>query len=55
MSPYKLVYGMDVVFPTSLGVPVMKLLQEVQVERNKIQRRINQMIQQQQSREEVYN
>ena len=33
-SPYQLVYGMDVVFPTSLGVPVMKLLQEVQVEEN---------------------
>jgi hypothetical protein len=31
MSPYQLVYGMDVVFPTSLGVPVMKLLQEVEV------------------------
>jgi hypothetical protein len=55
MSPYQLVYGMDVVFPTSLGVPVMKLLQEVQVEPNDIQRRINQMIQLQQSREEVYN
>jgi hypothetical protein len=55
MSPYQLVYGTDVVFPTSLGVPVMKLLQEVQVEPNDIQRRINQMIQLQQSREEVYN
>jgi hypothetical protein len=55
MSPYQLVYGMDVVFPTSLGVLVMKLLQEVQVEPNDIQRRINQNIQLQQSREEVYN
>jgi hypothetical protein len=55
MSPYQLVYGTDVVFPTSLGVPIMKLLQEVQVEPNDIQRRINQMIQLQQSREEVYN
>ena len=55
MSPYQLVYGMDVVFPTSLGVPVMKLLQEVHVEPNDIQRRINQTIQLQQSREEVYN
>jgi hypothetical protein len=41
MSPYQLVYGMDVVFPTSLGFPVMKLLQEVQVEPNDIQMRIN--------------
>jgi hypothetical protein len=29
MSPYQLVYGMDVVFSTSLGVLVMKLLQEI--------------------------
>jgi hypothetical protein len=29
MSPYQLVYGIDFVFPTSLGVPVMKLLQEL--------------------------
>ena len=26
-SPYQLVYGMDVVFPSSLGVPVMKMIQ----------------------------
>jgi transposase InsO family protein len=30
MSPYQLVYGMDVVFPTSVGVSVMEILQEVQ-------------------------
>jgi hypothetical protein len=36
MSPYQLVYGMDVIFSTSLGVLVMKLLQEVQVEPNDI-------------------
>ena len=46
---------MDAVFPTSLGVPVMKLLQEVQTEENDMQRRINQTIHLQQSREEVYN
>jgi transposase InsO family protein len=55
MSPYQLVYGTEAVFPTSLGVPVMKLLQEMQVEPNDSQRRINQMIHLQQSREEVYN
>lgn len=37
MSPYQLVYGMDAVFPTSLGVPVMKLLQEVKTEENDMQ------------------
>ena len=54
MSPYQLVYRMDVDFPTSLGVPVMKLLQEVQSEENDMQRRLNQTIHLQQSREEVY-
>jgi len=53
-SPYQLVYGMEVVFPSSLGTPVMKLLQELQVEPNDIQRRINQTIHLQQTREEVY-
>ena len=43
-SPYQLVYGMDVVFPSSLGVSVMKTIQELQVEPNDIQRRINQTI-----------
>ena len=52
-SPYQLVYGMDVVFPSSLGVPVMKIIQELQVETNDIQRRINQTIHLQQTREEV--
>jgi transposase InsO family protein len=55
MSPYQLVYGTEVVFPTSLGVPVMKLLQDIQAEPNDSQRRINQMIHLQQSREEVFN
>jgi hypothetical protein len=44
MSPYQLVYGTEAVFHFSLGVPVMKLLQEVQAEPNDTQRRINQMI-----------
>ena len=35
-SPYQLVYGMDVVFPSSLGVPAMKMIQELQVETNDI-------------------
>jgi hypothetical protein len=55
MSPYQLVYGIEAVFPLSLGVPVMKLLQETQEEPNDVQRRINQMIHLMQSREEVYN
>ena len=53
-SPYHIVYGTDVVFPSSLGVPVMKIIQESQVETNDIQRRINETIHLQQTREEVY-
>ena len=34
MSPFQLVYGDEVVFLVSLGVPVMKLLQEQQDEPN---------------------
>ena len=37
MSPYQQVYGMNAIFPTSLGVPVMKLLQEAQSEENEMQ------------------
>eukprot|EP00253_Pinus_taeda_P022144 PITA_22144 len=53
-SPYELVYGLEAVFPSSLRILVMKLLQEAQVEPNDIQRRINQTIHLQQNREEVY-
>ena len=53
-SPYQIVYGMDAVFPSSLGIPVMKIIQESQVELNDIQRRINQAIHLQHTREKVY-
>ena len=55
MSPFQLVYGTDAIFSNSLGVPVMKLIQELQTEENDIIRRINQTIHLQQTREEVYN
>eukprot|EP00253_Pinus_taeda_P021677 PITA_21677 len=54
-SPYELVYGLEAIFPSSLGIPVIKLLQEIQAEPNDIQRRINQTIHLQQTREEVYH
>eukprot|EP00253_Pinus_taeda_P005641 PITA_05641 len=54
MNPYELVYGMETNFPSSLGIPVIKLLQEIQVEPNDIQMRINQTIHLQQTREQVY-
>ena len=53
MSPFELVYGIDAVFPTSLSVPVARLLQEAGEDSDPMQRRINQMIHLQQTREEV--
>jgi hypothetical protein len=55
MSPYQLVYATGAVLPLSLGFPIMKLLHEVQVEPNEVQRRINQMIHLTESRKELYN
>ena len=43
-SSFQLIYGLDVIFPASLGLPVMKYLQEQESEPNTIQRRINQLI-----------
>lgn len=54
MSPFNLVYGVDTVFLTSLAVPVVKILQEDGSEDYHLQRRINQMIHLQQTREEFF-
>eukprot|EP00253_Pinus_taeda_P003993 PITA_03993 len=53
MSPIELVYVTDTIFPTSLAVPIMTLLQEVGSKEDDIQRRINQTIHLWQTREEV--
>ena len=55
MSPFQLVYGTKAVFPTSLGILVIKMVQEIQTEEDNMVRRINQMINLQQTKEEVYN
>ena len=55
VSPYELFYGLEAKFPSSLGVPVMKLLQESQAEPNDMHRRINQIICLQQTRDQVYS
>jgi hypothetical protein len=49
-SPFQLVYGLDVVFPTQLGLPVLKFLQEEAKEPNDIHRMIFQIIEVQQTR-----
>lgn len=54
ISPYELVYGMEAKFPSSLGIPVIKLLQDTQAEPNDMKRRINQTICLQQTRDQVY-
>jgi len=35
-SPFHLVYGTNAIFPTSIGLPIMKLLQELDVEPNHV-------------------
>lgn len=54
MSPFELVYSVDTIFPTSLVVLVVKLLQEASNEDDGLQWKINQMINLQQTREEVF-
>lgn len=44
MSPFEIVYGIDIVFSTSLEILVVKLLQESSCEEDDFQQRINQMI-----------
>lgn len=52
-SPFKLVYGTDVIFPTQLALPVAKLLQEVDSEPNDLTRRIDNLVELQQNREQL--
>ena len=54
-SPFEIVYGVEALFPVSLAVPVMKLIQEQEEEPNSVQRRINQMIALEEKREHIYN
>ena len=54
-SLFQLVYGAEVIFPTSLGIPVMKFLQDQQEEPNPIQNGINHLIEVQDTREDVYH
>jgi hypothetical protein len=43
-SPFHIVYGTEAIFPTTLGLPVMRLLQEQDVETNATQRRKDELI-----------
>jgi hypothetical protein len=52
-SPFQMVYGTNVVFPTQLGLPVLKFMQEELEEPNDIQRRVFQIIEVQKNRENL--
>jgi ribonuclease HI len=53
LSPFQLVYGIEAVFPTQLAMPVANLLQDYEGEPNHVLRRIHQMVEVQQIREQV--
>jgi hypothetical protein len=53
LSPFQLVYGIGAVFPTHLSLPMASLLQDYEGEPNHVLRRIHQMVEVQQVREQV--
>ena len=52
-SPYELVYGTQVLFPTHLARPVISFLQEAQEEPHALVRRLNKVIESSESRNKV--
>jgi transposase InsO family protein len=52
-SPFQLVYGTEVVFPTQLSLPVAKFFQDHEGEPNHMVRRIHQLVEVQQIREKI--
>jgi hypothetical protein len=53
VSPFQLVYGVEVVFPSHLAIPVAKFLQDHQEEPDDMIIRIHQLVEVQQAREQV--
>jgi hypothetical protein len=53
ISPFQLVYGTKVVFPSHLALPVEKFFQDYQGEPDNMIRRIHQLVEVQQTREKV--
>jgi hypothetical protein len=54
-SPFQIVYDTKLIFPTTLGFPVMNLLQEQDVETYATRRRKYELISVQQTRENAFN
>jgi ribonuclease HI len=55
LSPFQLVYGIEAIFPIQLALPVVDLLHGYEGEPNLILKRIHQMVEVQQIREQVLN
>jgi hypothetical protein len=53
LSPFQLVYGVEVVFPSQLALPVAKFLQDYQGEIDHMIRRIQQLVEVQQTWEQL--
>ena len=54
-SPFQLVYGSEVIFPSSLSLSVMKFMHEEETEIHLTQRRMYQLIELQQQREQLFD
>jgi hypothetical protein len=52
-SPFKLVYGTEAIFPVQLALPVAKFLQETDAEPSDLTRRIHDLVELQQDREQL--
>jgi hypothetical protein len=52
-SPFQLVYGTEAIFPTQLALPVAKFFQDLEGEPDHMVRRIHQIVEVQQIREQV--
>jgi hypothetical protein len=54
-TPFQLVYGTEVVFPTQLALPVEKFLQDQEGEPYDMIRRMHQLVEVQQTREQLFD
>jgi hypothetical protein len=53
ISPFQMIYDIDVILPINLSLPVMNLWQDSNEEPNDVTRRINQLVEVQQNQGEV--
>jgi transposase InsO family protein len=53
LSPFRLVYGAEAIFPSQLAILVAKFFQDYQEEPNDMIRRIHQLVEVQQAREQI--